>query len=53
MQTIIDMPDMREREQALGYRYFGGPPEKLADFLKAEIAKWDGLAKKGAFGPRS
>ena len=53
LQTVIDMPDMREREQALGYRYFGGPPEKLAAFLKAEIAKWDGLAKKGAFGPRS
>ena len=23
--------------------------EKLAAFLKAEIAKWDALAKKGAF----
>ena len=40
---------MRERETQLGYRYIGGPPEKLAAFLKAEIAKWDALAKKGAF----
>ena len=49
VQTVIDMPDMREREVALGYRYFGGSSEKLGSFLKAEIAKWDGLAKKGAF----
>jgi tripartite-type tricarboxylate transporter receptor subunit TctC len=50
--TIIDQPDMREREVQLGYRYIGGPPEKLGAFLKSEIAKWDALAKKGAFGPR-
>ena len=43
------MPDMREREVQLGYRYIGGPPERLATFLKSEIAKWDALAKKGAF----
>jgi tripartite-type tricarboxylate transporter receptor subunit TctC len=53
VQAIIDMPEMREREQALGYRYFGGTPERLAEHLKSEIAKWDGLAKKGAFGPRT
>jgi len=51
IQKVLDMPDMREREVNLGYRFIGGPPEKLAAFLKAEIAKWDGLAKKGAFGP--
>ena len=31
LQTVIDMPDMRERELALGYRFIGGPPERLAD----------------------
>jgi tripartite-type tricarboxylate transporter receptor subunit TctC len=51
LQTVIDMPDMREREANLGYRFIGGSPEKLGAFVKAEIAKWDGLAKKGAFGP--
>ena len=33
----------------LGYRYIGGPPEKLAAYLKSDIAKWQTLDKKGAF----
>jgi tripartite-type tricarboxylate transporter receptor subunit TctC len=49
IQKVLDMPDMREREVQLGYRFIGGSPEKLAAFLKVEIAKWDALAKKGAF----
>jgi tripartite-type tricarboxylate transporter receptor subunit TctC len=49
LQTVIDSPEMRERELQLGYRFIGGPPEKLAAYLKAEIAKWDALAKKGSF----
>ena len=49
LQTVIDMPDMREKELALGYRFIGGPPDKLAEHLKSEIAKWDDFAKKGAF----
>jgi tripartite-type tricarboxylate transporter receptor subunit TctC len=50
LQKVIDMPDMRQREVQLGYRFVGGSPEKLGEWVKAEIAKWDGLAKKGAFG---
>ena len=49
LQTVLDMPDMRERETQLGYRYIGGPPEKLAAYLKSDIAKWQTLDKKGAF----
>jgi tripartite-type tricarboxylate transporter receptor subunit TctC len=49
LQKVIDLPDMRQRETQLGYRFIGGPPEKLGDWVKAEIAKWDGLAKKGSF----
>jgi tripartite-type tricarboxylate transporter receptor subunit TctC len=49
LQKIIDMPDMREREIQLGYRYIGGPPEKLGAHVKSEIAKWAALDKKGAF----
>ncbi|MEW6450577.1 MAG: tripartite tricarboxylate transporter substrate-binding protein [Pseudomonadota bacterium] len=48
LQTVIDMPDMREKELALGYRFIGGPPEKLAEFLPQQIAKWDKLAKTGS-----
>jgi len=49
LHTVLDMPDMKEREAQLGYRFIGGPPERFATFIKTEIAKWDGLAKKGAF----
>jgi tripartite-type tricarboxylate transporter receptor subunit TctC len=49
LQTVIDKPDMREKELALGYRFIGGPPEKLGDYLRSETAKWDELSKKGAF----
>ena len=49
IQKVIDTPEMRERELALGYRFIGGPPQKLAEHLKTEIAKWDELAKKGSF----
>ncbi len=49
LQKVIDMPDMREKELALGYRFIGGPPDKLASYLKSEIAKWQELEKKGSF----
>ena len=49
LQTVIDIPDMREKELAFGYRFIGGPPDRLAAYLKSEIAKWDDLAKKGSF----
>src|SRR5476651_2033858 len=46
LQTVIDMPEMRDRELQLGYHYMGGPPEALADYLKNDIAKWAALDKK-------
>lgn len=49
LQTVIDMPDMRARELQLGYRFIGGSPAQLAAYLKADIAKWQALEKKGAF----
>ena len=33
-QRILAMPDIKEREAALGFRFIGGPPEKLAAFLQ-------------------
>src|SRR5262249_47797935 len=36
---ILALPDMRERELTLGYRFIGGPPERLAAVLRAENAK--------------
>jgi tripartite-type tricarboxylate transporter receptor subunit TctC len=49
LQTVLDMPEMRERELQLGYRFFGGPPDRLAAYVKSDIAKWQALDKKGAF----
>jgi tripartite-type tricarboxylate transporter receptor subunit TctC len=45
VERILAMPDVKEKGITLGYRYIGGPPEKLAAFLKSEIAKWADLAK--------
>jgi tripartite-type tricarboxylate transporter receptor subunit TctC len=49
LRTVIDMPDMREKELSLGYRFVGGSPEQLGTFLNGEIEKWQELHKKGAF----
>ena len=48
LQTVIDSPEMREKELALGYRFIGGPPEKLTEHLKHETEKWARLAKSGS-----
>jgi tripartite-type tricarboxylate transporter receptor subunit TctC len=49
LETVLALPEMKERGVQLGYRFIGGSPEKLAAHLKSEIAKWDALEKKGAF----
>ena len=48
LEQILAMPDMKERETAR-LSLHRRPPDKLAAFLKAEIAKWGALAQKGAF----
>jgi tripartite-type tricarboxylate transporter receptor subunit TctC len=45
VERILAMPDVKEKGGTLGYRYIGGSPEKLAAFLKGEIAKWAEVAK--------
>ena len=49
LEKVLALPEMKERGTQLGYRFVGGPPEKLAAHLKSEIVKWDTLEKKGAF----
>ena len=49
VKKVLAMPDMKEREAQLGYRFIVGSPEELAAFLKHDIAKWQDLAKKGSF----
>jgi tripartite-type tricarboxylate transporter receptor subunit TctC len=48
LARILALPDVREKGVTLGYRYIGGPPEKLAAFLNSEIAKWAEVAKSAA-----
>jgi tripartite-type tricarboxylate transporter receptor subunit TctC len=45
VERILTQPDVKARGVTLGYRYVGGPPEKLSAFLKSEIAKWAEVAK--------
>jgi tripartite-type tricarboxylate transporter receptor subunit TctC len=44
VERILVMPDVKEKGATLGYRYVGGPPDKLDAFLKHEIAKWAEVA---------
>jgi len=49
---ILALPDIKARGVTLGYRFIGGPPEALAAFLKAEIAKWAEVAKSANLATR-
>ena len=46
VERILALPDIKERGVTLGYRYAGGPPERLAAFLRTETDKWAVVAKK-------
>jgi tripartite-type tricarboxylate transporter receptor subunit TctC len=48
VERILAMPDVKERGVTLGYRYVGGPPEKLDGFLRSEIAKWAEVANSAS-----
>jgi tripartite-type tricarboxylate transporter receptor subunit TctC len=48
MARVVALPDVKEREVTMGYRFIGGPPDKLDTFLKSEIAKWAEVAKSAS-----
>jgi tripartite-type tricarboxylate transporter receptor subunit TctC len=48
LERMLALPDVKEKGVTLGYRYIGGPPEKLAAFLNSEIAKWAEVAQSAA-----
>jgi tripartite-type tricarboxylate transporter receptor subunit TctC len=48
MTRILTLPEMKERETTLGYRFIGGPPDKLATMLKHEIDKWAEVARSSS-----
>jgi tripartite-type tricarboxylate transporter receptor subunit TctC len=49
VERVLALPDVKEREAQLGFRMIGGPPEKLAAFLKHEIDKWAKVTKSPSF----
>ena len=48
LTRILALPDMKERETTLGYRFIGGPPDKLKAMLEHEIVKWAEVAKSAS-----
>jgi tripartite-type tricarboxylate transporter receptor subunit TctC len=49
--AIMKTPDVKARLADLGVEVGGGPPEQLADFQKAEIAKWAKVVKAADVKP--
>jgi tripartite-type tricarboxylate transporter receptor subunit TctC len=48
LTRILALPDMKERETTLGYRFIGGPPDKLEAMLRHEIGKWAEVANSAS-----
>jgi tripartite-type tricarboxylate transporter receptor subunit TctC len=52
VNAVLALPDVRERGATLGYRFAGGPPERLVALLKSEIVKWAEIADKAQLAKR-
>ena len=48
---MLTTPDMKQRADQLGFRLVGGSPQKLGDYLKADVTKWADVAKHAALVP--
>lgn len=51
VNKIIEMPDTRERFNALNLDPIGGTPEQFAEFLKTDLKKYADIAKKAGIQP--
>jgi tripartite-type tricarboxylate transporter receptor subunit TctC len=45
LTRILAQPDLKQRGATLGFRFIGGPPDRLAALLRSEITKWAAVAK--------
>jgi tripartite-type tricarboxylate transporter receptor subunit TctC len=52
VNAVLAMPDVKARGATLGYRFAGGPPERLGELLKSEIVKWAEIADKAHLAKR-
>ncbi len=47
VNKVLAMPDVQERLDAYGAEDGGGTPEKFANFIRSETAKWAKVVKEG------
>ena len=52
VNAVLTLPDVKARGATLGYRFAGGPPERLGALLKSEIVKWAEIADKANLAKR-
>jgi len=52
VNAVLALPDVKARGATLGYRFAGGPPERLGALLKSEITKWEHIAEKAQLAKR-
>jgi tripartite-type tricarboxylate transporter receptor subunit TctC len=45
IERALQVPEVRSRLVDLGYEVIGGPPERYADNIRVELAKWDRVVK--------
>ncbi|MGH8858796.1 MAG: tripartite tricarboxylate transporter substrate binding protein, partial [Polaromonas sp.] len=46
INTVLAMPDVREKFDTFGVEDGGGSPDKFAELVRTEIAKWAKVAKE-------
>ncbi|HSH90298.1 MAG TPA: tripartite tricarboxylate transporter substrate binding protein [Ramlibacter sp.] len=46
INTVLAMPEVREKFDAFGVEDGGGSPEKFAELVRSEIAKWGKVARE-------
>jgi tripartite-type tricarboxylate transporter receptor subunit TctC len=52
VNAVLALPDVKARGATLGYRFAGGPPERLGELLKSEIVKWAEIADRAHLAKR-
>jgi tripartite-type tricarboxylate transporter receptor subunit TctC len=45
VQRAIEAPEVRERLAALAFDPVGGPPERVAEYVKSEVVRWAKVVK--------
>ena len=52
IEHVLALPDVKALNSKLGFITIGGPPEKLATYLKSEVERWAVIAKDPLFEGR-